>query len=73
MSKKKRDHDWGEDGFEHWVSIYVNYLLLYLLIFIIIRLLLVLVFNNVYLSGRIYGSEESQTTGTILQYSQQRI
>jgi len=35
MSKKKRDHDWGENGFEDWVSI-LYICNIKLLIFIII-------------------------------------
>lgn len=35
MSKKKRDHDWGENGFEDWVSIIMFICNIKLLIFII--------------------------------------
>lgn len=33
MSKKKRDHAWGENGFEDWVREY-KHLILYLSIYV---------------------------------------
>lgn len=43
MSKKKRDHAWGENGFEHWVNIctkliYITFLFVFFHSIVFIRL-----------------------------------